>query len=74
MFLTGLAAIDIKRPSIELMQFRDNLTYSNTMRLINSYDASVILVPDTQSDSPLYTLIHDEFELVQLEPLRRKCV
>jgi len=70
--LVGIAAIDLGDPRIYIAQYADNPIYTTTSMLINQFDPVEILVSDTAVETTLYRIIREEFQLAQIQHIRRK--
>ena len=66
--------MNLLSPELQISQFQDNQTYSNTLLLLHTYNPVEILLSDTSIDSNLHKIIMSEFddEMVKIEAIRRK--
>ncbi len=64
--------MNLMSPELQISQFNDNQTYSNTMLFLNSFDPVEILLSDSSLDSTLHKLLGVDYAHVKIENIRRK--
>ncbi|CEP03601.1 DNA mismatch repair proteins mutS family domain-containing protein [Plasmodiophora brassicae] len=68
----GVAALNLRSPELDLYLFADNHTYQDTLRLLQLYNPTEILVSDTAVGSSLYQILISELDTSKVVAYQRK--